>query len=113
MEYTDPPPQGVYRADEGQPSQTVQGPSVKFTVPVGMFNVTYDHGRLIYVKNPYAGQGAVGAGVQQEYGEWGEEAYPDEIGVSTPQRRSVQRQRRPIRESDIDEGIGGVTMVTF
>lgn len=50
MEWVDAPPEGVYRIDEGSPDETVVGPSVEFTVPVGLFDVTYSHGTLTYHK---------------------------------------------------------------
>lgn len=49
---TDAPPEGVYRADVGKPDQTVGGPDVTFTVPVGAMNVTYSNGTLAYIPRP-------------------------------------------------------------
>ena len=51
MIFTDMPPEGSTHTDTGLPNETIEGgPNVKFTVPWGMFNVTYDHGRLVYGK---------------------------------------------------------------
>jgi len=52
---SDAPPPFVYRAEKGSPKETVselkmgiEPPKVEFMVPWGIYNIEYDHGRLIY-----------------------------------------------------------------